>query len=294
MAKTAQRLVFWCLHKMVLRYFVCPVRAHVAELADACGSGPHGVTLGGSNPLVSTSGSPFFIVESILSQTDPEFVRSTFSSISKRYDFANHLLSGGLDYYWRFRVARKVSRLSPGRVLDLATGSGDLAIALKKSCPLAAVTAADFCLPMLNQARRKGVARLVQADALALPFADSSFDVVTVAFGLRNMASWPGALREMARVLQPGGTLIILDFSLPEWEIFRNIYRFYLHRILPSIAGWATKRPAAYEYLGESIESFPSGLTMTAMMTSCGFSSEPPLPLTGGIVTLYSGKTKDD
>jgi demethylmenaquinone methyltransferase/2-methoxy-6-polyprenyl-1,4-benzoquinol methylase len=135
---------------------------------------------------------------------------------------------------------------------------------------------------------------LVQADALALPFADSSFDVVTVAFGLRNMASWPGALREMARVLQPGGTLIILDFSLPEWEIFRNIYRFYLHRILPSIAGWATKRPAAYEYLGESIESFPSGLTMTAMMTSCGFSSEPPLPLTGGIVTLYSGKTKDD
>ena len=237
---------------------------------------------------------PFFIVASILSQTDPEFVRSTFSSISKRYDFANHLLSGGLDYYWRYRVARKVARLSPRRILDLATGSGDLAIALKKACPLAAVTAADFCLPMLNQARLKGVTRLVQADALALPFADASFDVVTVAFGLRNMASWPEALREMARVLEPGGTVLILDFSLPSWEFFRNIYRFYLHKILPLIAGWATKRPAAYEYLGESIESFPSGMVMNALMASCGFSCEPSLPLTGGIVSLYCGKTKDD
>ncbi len=227
-----------------------------------------------------------------LAQKDPEFVKTTFASISSRYDFANHLLSGGLDFYWRAHVAKKVASLRPQFVLDLATGSGDLAVAIKKTYPRASVAAADFCLPMLHQARKKGVRNLLQADALALPFDDQTFDVVTVAFGLRNMASWPDALQEMARILVPGGTLLILDFSLPENAIIRTIYRFYLHRILPALAGWATRRPEAYQYLGDSIEEFPSGHAMNSLMRSSGFICEPARPFTFGIVSLYCGKTK--
>lgn len=231
------------------------------------------------------------IVTSTLAQKDPEFVRATFSSISKRYDFANHLLSAGMDYFWRAQVSRKVKLLRPQRILDLATGSGDLALDLKKACPAAEITAADFCFPMLLEARKKKIPNLVQADALALPFADASFDVVTVAFGLRNMASWPDALKEIGRVLAPGGSLLILDFSLPTQAWILKFYRFYLHRVLPSIAGWATRQPKAYEYLGVSIEEFPSGLVMNALLRSCGYICEPPQPLSLGIVSIYYGKT---
>jgi demethylmenaquinone methyltransferase/2-methoxy-6-polyprenyl-1,4-benzoquinol methylase len=224
-----------------------------------------------------------------LQQQDPRFVKSTFSAIASRYDLANHLLSGGLDFLWRFRVARLGARHGPKRILDLATGSGDLAIALKKACPDASVTAADFCLPMLAQARRKGVPALVQADALALPFADASFDLVTVAFGLRNMADWQAAVLEMRRVLADGGRLIVLDFSLPENPVFLPIYRYYLHHVLPGIAGALTQSREAYRYLGESIESFPSGLNMNALIRSCGFQCEPPRAMTFGIVSVYCG-----
>jgi len=223
-------------------------------------------------------------------QQDPEFVRGTFSAIAGRYDFANHLLSGGLDFFWRARVARLVAAARPGRVLDLATGSGDLAIALQKACPAAHVIGADFCLPMLDEARRKRVPFLVQADALALPFADGSFDAVTVAFGLRNMASWEKALREMARVLRPGGLLAILDFSLPPRGPLREAYRLYLHHLLPRIAGWATGRADAYEYLGESIEKFPRGRGMVALINACGFEARRPRPMCLGVVTLYAAE----
>jgi demethylmenaquinone methyltransferase / 2-methoxy-6-polyprenyl-1,4-benzoquinol methylase len=228
-------------------------------------------------------------VSTLLQQQDPQFVKSTFTAIAARYDFANHLLSGGLDYYWRFRVARLGARHAQQRILDLATGSGDLAIALKKACPAASVTAADFCLPMLAQAQRKGVPSLVQADALALPFADASFDLVTVAFGLRNMADWKAAVLEMRRVLVDGGHLIVLDFSLPENPAILSIYRYYLHHVLPRIAGALTRSKDAYQYLGESIESFPRGLSMNALLRSCGFHCEPSRAMTLGIVTVYCG-----
>ncbi len=231
--------------------------------------------------------STFQIVEPHLAQSDPEFVRGTFASISKRYDFANHFLSGGMDFIWRARLSRLVAELEPCRILDLATGSGDLALALQKSCPGADVVAADFCLPMLREAARKRVPRLVQADGLALPFADGIFDAVTVAFGLRNMADWRAALLEMRRVVRPGGSVFILDFSLPEREPLLRIYRFYLHRVLPAVAGWATGRPDAYQYLGESIESFPSGPVMTALLRACGFHATAPRPMTFGVVSIY-------
>ena len=225
-----------------------------------------------------------------LPQQNPEFVQKTFSSIAGRYDLANHLLSGGLDFLWRRRVSRLVAASLPSRILDLATGSGDLAIALQKACPSAQVIGADFCLPMLEEARRKQVPCLVHADALALPFHAETFDAVTVAFGLRNMASWEKALEEMCRVLRPGGLLVVLDFSLPPRGPLREIYRAYLHHVLPRIAGWATGRSAAYEYLGESIEAFPRGSGMVALIEACGFRCESPRKMCWGVVSLYSAR----
>src|SRR5215207_8622696 len=180
-------------------------------------------------------------------------VQRLFASIAKRYDVANHLLSGGLDFFWRRRAAKVVQGWKPVKILDLATGSGDLARALGKACPGATVIGADFCLPMLQVARKKRVRHLVQADALHLPFRTGEFDVVTVAFGLRNMESWQEALAEMRRVLRLGGHVAVLDFSVPPGRVSR-LYRFYLHRIMPRLASTVTGAKAAYEYLGDSIE----------------------------------------
>jgi demethylmenaquinone methyltransferase/2-methoxy-6-polyprenyl-1,4-benzoquinol methylase len=228
-------------------------------------------------------------VDDNLAQTDPEFVKRTFASIAGRYDFANHLLSGGMDFLWRRKLARLVALRKPVDILDLATGSGDLALSIAKACPAAKVTAADFCLPMLEMARRKRVPNLVQADGLALPFPNESFDVVTVSFGLRNMADWGAAIREARRVLRGGGALFVMDFSLPDSEFLLGIYRFYLHRVLPRLAHLATQRRDAYEYLGGSIESFPSGLVMNALLKSCGFQCEAPRRLAFGAVSIYCG-----
>ena len=220
---------------------------------------------------------------------EPRFVQSLFGAIARRYDLANHLLSGGLDFFWRRRAARLVRGWNPGRILDLATGSGDVALTLRRHCPDAQIVGADFCVPMLREAVKKGSGPVVAADGLALPFAVGAFDVVTVAFGLRNMASWPGALGEMHRVLRPGGQVLILDFSVPP-PPFRGIYRVYLHRILPKVAGWLTGERGAYEYLGDSIERFPAGKAMCALLESAGFSEPSARRLSGGIVSLYTAK----
>lgn len=218
---------------------------------------------------------------------NPAKVRGIFSSIAGRYDLANHLLSGGLDFLWRARAVRMVAGWRPRAVLDLATGSGDLALALQKALPRARIIGADFCLPMLRVAADKGLSPLVVADGTRLPFADGSFDTVTVAFGLRNMESWPGALREMSRVLAPGGHLLILDFSMPR-PPFAAPYRFYLHRVLPRMAGALTGNRAGYEYLGESIESFPSGRAMCRLIEDNTFRDARSLPLAAGIVSIYT------
>ncbi len=220
---------------------------------------------------------------------DPAFIRGTFAALAPRYDLANHVLSGGLDFYWRRQVAKLVATWQPGRVLDLATGSGDLALALRQHCPRARIIGSDFCEPMLRQAQRKGLAPLVAADALALPFAEETFDTVTVAFGLRNMADWSGAWREMRRVLRPGGHALVLDFSLPTFAPLRKLYRPYLHHVLPAVAGWIAGDRSAYRYLAESIEAFPSGRAMRALCEGAGFQAPTARPMTGGIVSLYTG-----
>jgi demethylmenaquinone methyltransferase/2-methoxy-6-polyprenyl-1,4-benzoquinol methylase len=144
---------------------------------------------------------------------------------------------------------------------------------------------------MLLQAAAKGARNLVVADGMQMPFADETFDALTVAFGLRNMAAWDGALREMARVLKPGGHLLVLDFSIPQPPL-RAPYRFYLHRILPRIAGFLTREKSAYDYLADSIEKFPRGDAMRGLINANGFSGATCEPLTGGIVSLYTARRR--
>lgn len=210
-----------------------------------------------------------------------------FGRIARRYDLANHLLSGGADFFWRRRAAKIVASWQPGDVLDLATGSGDLAIAMQDRLPEAKIVAADFSPEMLEIARAKGVRNTTIADALQLPFENGSFDAVTVAFGLRNMADWDRALSEMRRVLRANGHLLILDFSLPVGAL-RPAYRFYLHRCLPILASIVTGQKAAYDYLAGSIEKFPSGVAMLELITRNGFENATAEPLSGGIATTYT------
>lgn len=219
---------------------------------------------------------------------DAVYVHDAFARIADRYVLTNHVLSCGMDIWWRKVVTARIREWDPRRVLDVASGTGDLALEIQKKCPDCEVVASDFCAEMLAHASSRGVKKTLVADALQLPFPDDEFDVVTVAFGLRNMADYPAGLREMNRVLKPGGRLVILDFSLPK-GILRAPYRWYLHHVLPHLAGWLTGQKDAYEYLGGSIEAFPSGQGMIDLIESCGFESATATPLTLGVVTIYQG-----
>lgn len=221
---------------------------------------------------------------------DAGFVRQAFASIARRYVVANHVLSLGIDCLWRRTTSKRIAKLAPKRVLDLATGSGDLAQAVQAACPDAKVLGADFSVPMMREAQIRHFHRLVAADGLALPFQDGAFDVLTVGFGLRNMASWPKALQEMSRVLRPGGRLFVLDFSIPRLPGIRQLYLFYLKHIMPRIAGWITCQRGAYEYLCGSIERFPSGKEMEALICANGFQSAHGTALTFGIASLYEAQ----
>ena len=174
-----------------------------------------------------------------------------------------------------------------GLILDVATGSGDLAAAVGKGCPEAKVIGADFCAPMLECAQKRGLDDLIVADGMNLPFAADCFDALTIGYGLRNMENWAGAISEFSRVLKTGGKLVVLDFSLPNSKWLRVPYRFYLHRVLPLIAGVLTGNREAYAYLGDSIERFPSGAEMLDLIQSNGFSDAHCFSLMGGISSIY-------
>ena len=217
---------------------------------------------------------------------DPTYVRNAFARIADRYVITNHVLSGGMDFWWRHVVTARIMELTPRKLMDVASGTGDLALKIQKEIPDCDVTATDFCAEMLEHAASRGVKKTLVADALDLPFPDDEFDVVTVAFGLRNMGDYELALREMRRVLKPGGHLFILDFSLPQ-GILRGPYRFYLHNVLPKLAGLLTQEKDAYEYLGGSIEQFPAGADMVALLEKNGLTSGTSTPLTFGVVSVY-------
>jgi demethylmenaquinone methyltransferase / 2-methoxy-6-polyprenyl-1,4-benzoquinol methylase len=219
-----------------------------------------------------------------------------FARIAHRYDVANRMLSCGIDVSWRRRLVAEVSKYHPVNILDLATGSGDVAFALASALPPStAILGVDFCRPMLDRAEAKKlqaadprVRNVVfrEGDGLALPLADESFDAVTISFGLRNLADRDHGLREMRRVLRPGGHLFVLEFSQPHaW--FRPLYYFYLRRILPVLAGAVTGDRAAYVYLNETIGEFPSRAELAGEITRSGFSSVSARALTGGIVALH-------
>lgn len=213
-----------------------------------------------------------------------------FGAIARRYDLANHMLSCGTDFYWRKCAANIVAGWRPGKIVDLATGTGDLALALQKTLPNAEVTGVDFLPEMLELAQRKGVRQTILADAMQLPFSDGSFDCVTIAFGLRNMENWGGALAEMSRVLGRDGHLLVLEFSLPTRSIVRAIYRLYLHRCLPLLGSLLTRKKSAYDYLGDSIEEFPSGHAMIDLIEASGFRHATLQPLSYGVATIYTAQ----
>lgn len=222
--------------------------------------------------------------------TEPARVRQMFGAIARRYDLANHMLSCGTDFYWRKCAANIVAGWRPGKIVDLATGTGDLALALQKTLPNAEVTGVDFLPEMLELAQRKGVRQTILADAMQLPFSDGSFDCVTIAFGLRNMENWGGALAEMSRVLGRDGHLLVLEFSLPTRSIVRAVYRLYLHRCLPLLGSLLTRTKSAYDYLGDSIEEFPSGHAMIDLIEASGFRHATLQPLSYGVATIYTAQ----
>lgn len=226
---------------------------------------------------------------------DSAAVKSMFGRIAARYDLANRLLSFGLDRGWRRRLVAAVRRAAPAAVLDLATGSGDVAFALGKAMPTVEILGLDFCAPMLVEAERKKAAAgdgayprvtFSQGDGLSLPIADQHFDAVTIAFGLRNMTDRHRSLTEMRRVLRPGGRLFVLEFSRPSrW--FRPWYLLYLRHILPALAGMVTADRAAYVYLNRTIELFPDAPALAAEIRQAGFSTVTADPLTFGVVALH-------
>ncbi len=220
---------------------------------------------------------------------DPEYVKGAFARIADNYVITNHVLSLGTDILWRKKVAQIVKAWNPTSLLDIATGTGDLALEFQKVLSECSVTGSDFCAEMLAYATSRGVQKTLEADALNLPFDDNSYDVVTVAFGLRNMADWERALEEMLRVLKPGGHLLILDFSVPA-NLLRSPYIFYLDNVLPHLAGFLTQQPDAYHYLSGSIQKFPSGKRMERLIASQGFKSPNSIPLSCGISSIYTAQ----
>lgn len=229
---------------------------------------------------------------------DQSSVTAMFDGIAPRYDFLNRLLSLHIDTLWRRKASRAVSRLHPATILDVATGTADLAIDLAVDNPLAKVKGIDLSERMLELGRGKVSQRklgqrikLISGDAAALPFDDGSFDAVTVGFGVRNFADLDKGLSEMARVTKEGGAVMILEFSHPTNPLVKAAYRLY-SKFIPFVGKCVSKHPTAYRYLPASIDAFPSSRAFMEIMHRCGIDDIQAKPFSGGIVTLYLGKVQ--
>lgn len=226
-------------------------------------------------------------------------IRRMFGEIAPTYDRLNHLLSLSIDKWWRRVTVRAVPpQPDAGPILDLCTGTGDLALAYDRAAGgRVSIVGADFCHPMLALGRQKGIKaglngrlNFVEADAQRLPFGDEQFQIVCVAFGLRNVTDTDGGLREMTRVCRSGGRVAVLEFSQPGFRPFRAVYNWYFNRVLPKIGQWLSRSPHdAYTYLPASVGEFPCGEALCERMRLAGLRAVTYRPLTFGIATLYVG-----
>lgn len=226
-----------------------------------------------------------------------EKIQQMFGAIAPRYDFLNRLLSFGIDRHWRKKAVRLLKYREGSRVLDVATGTGDVALEIaRRTPPSVRIIGADFCQEMVELGKVK-VAESAYADRIDfkvapcedLPFADNTFDSITIAFGIRNVVDRKLGLAEMWRVLRPGGRMIILEFSTPRSQLFKQIYYFYFRRLLPVVGGFFS-RYNAYKYLPDSVLEFPSHEEFSQMMSEAGFRNIHLHELTLGIATIYAGE----
>jgi demethylmenaquinone methyltransferase / 2-methoxy-6-polyprenyl-1,4-benzoquinol methylase len=226
-------------------------------------------------------------------------VRAMFNNIAPRYDFLNHFLSMGIDILWRKRLIRELKKYAPEYILDMATGTGDLALMAAKVLPSARVLGSDLSSEMIavgvQKTRRQKFEKQVifeVGDAENIQHPDHTFDAAMVAFGVRNFEDLPKGLREINRVLKPGQPLLVLEFSQPTSFPMKQLYHFYSFRLLPLIGRMVSKDPRAYTYLPESIRVFPSGEAFIDVMKGCGFTQCRQIPLSARIATIYIGHRK--
>jgi demethylmenaquinone methyltransferase/2-methoxy-6-polyprenyl-1,4-benzoquinol methylase len=228
----------------------------------------------------------------------PGRIAGMFDAIAERYDFLNHLLSAGTDRRWRRAAIRSLALTGRERVLDLCTGTADLAIAARTATPPAArVIGLDFARAMLRVGQEKlrrgrltGAVTLVRGDATRIPLAAESVDAITIGFGIRNVEDTPGACREMHRVLRPGGRVAILEFAIPTTPGVRAVYLWYFNHILPRVGRIVSRDRAAYGYLPASVGAFAAPEEFVTILRHAGFSEVSATPLTLGIVFLYAGR----
>jgi demethylmenaquinone methyltransferase/2-methoxy-6-polyprenyl-1,4-benzoquinol methylase len=224
-------------------------------------------------------------------------VARMFDGIAHRYDFLNHFFSLGIDVLWRKACIRILRKESPKRMLDVATGTADFAIEAVRMGLDVHVSGVDISAGMLEVGRRKVADRgwtdridLIQGDSVALPFDDGHFDCFTVAFGVRNFEDLQGGLRDMLRVLRPGGLGLVLEFSKPKHFPIKQVFGLYFKYIMPTLGRWVSKDPAAYTYLPESVQAFPEGEDFLVQMREAGYVDVQASSLTGGIATIYTGR----
>jgi demethylmenaquinone methyltransferase / 2-methoxy-6-polyprenyl-1,4-benzoquinol methylase len=228
--------------------------------------------------------------------TKKQQVANMFDKIAFRYDFLNRFLSAGIDVTWRKKAIKQLKTLQPKTVLDVATGTGDVAILTYKMLQPKKITGIDISEGMLEIGRKKlaklGLEKdieLLNGDSETINFPDASFDAITVAFGVRNFENLEKGLKEMLRVLKPGGKLVVLEFSKPKQVAFKGIYNLYMKIVAPGVGKMIAKNKDAYQYLNDSVQKFPEGKDFIKILNSCGYKSTYYRPLTMGICSIYCG-----